>query len=355
MAGGRGTRFWPLSRTDRPKQLLKLFGERTLIEETIERIAPVVPRENIYIITGTHLLKAVRSATRRMLPAGNVIAEPVARNTSPAIALTMAAIMRRNRRGVACVLPSDHTITEPVRFRRVIETAYRIAKKEKRGLVTFGIKPAYPETGYGYVERGERLAGAGLKAPAFSVRAFKEKPDKATAERFVQAGKFYWNSGMFVWSVEAYAGNLKQLDPALLQMVEDVATAPAGSKREMAAVARMFKEAEATSIDYALMEKAKQVFVVEADIGWNDIGSWLSLDGLLPKAGGDISYNCTLVAHSSSNSLAFSPGKVVALLGVSDLIVVDTPDALLVCHRDRTQDVKKIVEELQSRGMRRHL
>ncbi len=355
MAGGRGTRFWPLSRADRPKQLLKLFGEKTLIEETIDRIRSIIPPENIYIVTGQALLPAVKKAVGRSIPQRNVIAEPAARNTSPAIALACAYIRRKNPRAVVSILPSDHLIADRKKYTRLLATAYRVAKKEKRGLITFGIKPNYPETGYGYIERGEIYADRGSESCVFSVNAFKEKPDRTAAEAFLQSGRFYWNSGMFIWSLESYEANLSEVDQKLLHLYLAVAAARPGTRRQVAAVEALYREAEATSIDYALLEKARIVFVVEADMGWNDIGSWPSLEKLLDREGEEIFYNCRILTHSSRRSLAFSPGKLIVLLGVSDLIVVDTPDALLVCHRERSQDVKKIVEELQRRGLHQYL
>ena len=352
MAGGRGTRFWPLSRALLPKQILRLFGERTLLEESIRRLATAVPAENTYIITGEQLLSPIRKIVANLIPRSNVLAEPAARNTSPAIALATAHIHRVDRRALVAILPSDHLITDVRRFRRVLADAFRVARLEKGGLVTFGIKPDYPETGYGYVERGAQYSAV---PGAYSVRAFKEKPDLETAQRFVSSGNYYWNSGMFVWSVESYVSNLQELDPVLLDLNTAVRSAPRGSRREKAAVASLYRDAAATSIDYALLEKARSVYVVEADFGWSDVGSWLSLEKLLARADGDVFHNCNLVADASSRSLVFSPSKLVALIGVSDLIVVDTQDALLVCHRDRSQDVKKIVERLQQRGMTQYL
>ncbi len=352
MAGGRGTRFWPLSRTDRPKQLLKMFGEETLLEETIERIAPLIPPANILIITGENLVRPVRQVTRRLIPARNVLAEPAARNTSPAIALATASVMRRNPKAVLAVLPSDHLIANPRQFLRVLDMAYRTARDETGSLVTLGIAPEYPETGYGYIERAEAF-GQRARVPVCRVHAFKEKPDRQTAERFVESGRYYWNSGMFVWSIESYAANLRDLDPRLLRLVHSVAHASPG--RMKAAIGRLYREAEATSIDYALLERAPLVYAVEADIGWNDIGSWLSLEKCLPSEGDKLYSNARLIAESSRRSLAFAPGKLVAFIGVSDLIVVDTPDALLVCHRDRSQDVKRIVERLQREGLSEYL
>lgn len=354
MAGGRGTRFWPLSRTDRPKQLLKLFADTTLLEETIDRIAPLMPPENIVIVTGESLKRPVKAAVGRMLPARNIIAEPAGRNTSPAIALASAIIRRRNPRAVVSILPSDHLIADGRRFRRLLETAYRVARREKDGLVTFGIKPAYPETGYGYIERGVPYTGPGTRDSMYSVAAFHEKPDRQRAGEFLASGRYYWNSGMFIWSLASYEENLRRLDPALLELYRDVADA--SPRKLQPAIERMYRMAEATSVDYALLEKAPKVFVIEADMGWNDIGSWPSLQELLKQAGGDVSYNCKeIISHSSQRSLIFSPGKLVALLGVSDLIVVDTPDALLVAHRERSQEVKKIVEEVQRRRLVRYL
>lgn len=357
MAGGRGTRFWPLSRTDRPKQLLKLFGDDTLIEQTIRRISPLIPPSQIFIITGRNLQQPIRKATSGLIPARNVLAEPAARNTSPAIALATAFIRRVSSRAVVAILPSDHLIGDGRGFLRVLDTAYSVAKRERSSLVTFGITPEYPETGYGYIERGEAYGGGSAgRAPVHAVKAFKEKPDRETAEEFCRSGRFSWNSGMFVWSIDAYAKNLAVLDPELLALVDGVSAAPRRSRKEAAAIARLYTKAAATSIDYALLEKAPSVFAVEASIGWNDIGSWLSLEKCLPAGPDEIHHNCKeLLAESSRRSLAFAPSKLVALLGVSDLVVVDTADALLICHRDRTQDVKKIVARLEAGGMRRYL
>lgn len=352
MAGGRGTRFWPLSRAKRPKQLLSLFGDRTLLEETLDRIAPLIPSERVLIVTGGALVEPIRRAVGSRVPKANILAEPSARNTSPAIALAAACIRRRDPGAVVAVLPSDHLIAERRRFLRLLRMAAEVARREPKGLVTFGIKPGYAETGYGYIERG-RPYDAARHPGVYAVRAFREKPDAPTAQRFLRSGRYYWNSGMFIWSLDSYEANLAEVDPKLLDLYRRVTVSPARGLR--AAIERLYREAEATSVDYALLERAREVLVIEAEMGWNDIGSWLSLEKLLPREGDGIYYNCRIISASARNSLAFAPGKLVALLGVSDLIVVDTPDALLVTHRERTQDVKKIVEELQRRGWAQYL
>jgi mannose-1-phosphate guanylyltransferase len=352
LAGGSGTRFWPLSRTKTPKQLMSVFGGRSMLQRTVERVLPLRPSG---IIVVTNALQA-EETSRQLAELGScpieVVEEPVGRNTAPAIALAAAVIARRDPDATMLVLPADHYIRDEVEFRRI---AVRAAAAASGGaLVTLGIEPTRPETGYGYIEAGPSTDGGG----ACPVKRFVEKPDLARALEFLDAGNFYWNSGMFIWKVGAIRDELARLMPDLAAAMESLSPAatrdPLLLKQE---VARIYGEIGSESIDYGVMERAARVLVIPASFGWSDVGSWSALPEVIDAGvDGNVAINVgELICHDARESLVYGNGKVAALVGVEGVIVVDTADALLVCHRDRAQDVKKIVEKLQQKGMTDYL
>jgi mannose-1-phosphate guanylyltransferase len=341
LAGGRGTRFWPRSRRARAKQVLNFFGERSLIQQTVDRLRPLLPPERIWILTNDHLRdEIVRQLPE--VPKKQIIAEPAQRNTAPAIGLAAHILNGLDPDSVMGVFPADHIILKPARYLRLVKPAFRAAAQGH--IAVLGIQPRWAETGYGYVEFPESVQ-AGSTVPS-TVLSFREKPDAATAEQFVASGRFCWNAGMFFWRTSVLLGELRRHLPKTTAIIERIP--PFTSRRFGPALAELFPQAENISIDYAALEKAKDVVGLMADdIGWNDVGSWNALHELLPRdPQGNAGRGEALVIDSERTYFDVE-GKLVALLGVKDLVIVDTPDALLVADRGRAQQVGDIVKLLE--------
>jgi mannose-1-phosphate guanylyltransferase len=350
LAGGRGTRFWPRSRTRTPKQLLNIVGDTTMLEQTVERLQPLIPADRIWSVTNS----AQAVALRKQLPAAarrRVLTEPVGRNTAAAIAL--AAIHVRHAAGgdaLLAVLPADHFIALPNAYRKIVEAALNVAREPGR-MVVLGIPPTHPETGFGYIERmGESAAGAAF--PVFAVRRFAEKPQLQTAKEYLASGNHHWNAGMFFWRVSTFMEALRAFLPKTHEALEGLAR-QIGKRGYESALKKIYPKLENISVDYAILERATKesgaprVFVIPAEIGWTDIGSWSAVHQLLAKTSGENIFAGHGHALDAHGNFLWSPGKFVAAIGVHDLIVVDTPDALLICPRDRAQDVGKIVKILE--------
>lgn len=354
LAGGSGTRFWPLSRKKTPKQLMSVFGGKSMLQRTVERVLPLGPKR---VLVVTNALQAEETARQLREYQGecriDVIAEPVGRNTAPAIGLAASIIARYDPDGVMLVLPADHYIVQEEKFRATVLKAREAAMNGY--LVTMGVVPSRPETGYGYIEAEMELRGAG----PYPVKRFVEKPDLARAVEFIDAGNFYWNSGMFAWRADVILDRLMAHMPELaavlarLTFSEDVWELE-DLKPQIEAI---YGEIDGESIDFGVMEKADNVVVIPADFGWSDVGSWSALPEVMaPDQAGNVAINVRQdLALDAGDCLVYGGGKLTALIGVRELIVVDTPDALLVCHRDRAQDVKKVVEELEKRGLAEYL
>jgi len=344
MAGGTGTRFWPRSRRRLPKQLLRITGARTLLQETVHRLRGVVPPAQILVVTHRDHAAEVRRQLPQ-LPAANVLVEPIGRNTAPCLALAALTIAERVPNATLVSLPADHAIGDPARFRATLTEAFALAAR-RRASVTLGIVPTGPETGYGYIHVGAPLGGG-----AFRVRAFVEKPPLAAARRFVSSGEYLWNSGMFAWRVDVLLALFDEHLPAV-----GAALRPAmchAGRRRTAAIARAYRRVAPISIDYGIMEKAKDVIVIRAEFDWNDVGSWAALADLALDRRQRA--QAPVVAVDAARYVVFNPERLVALVGVDDVIVVDAPDAVLICHRDRAQDVRRVVEELQRRRLDTYL
>ncbi len=341
LAGGSGTRFWPLSRNARPKQLLDLFGNGTMLRQAIDRLSGIVPTENIFILTNALQEAEVRRQAPE-LPADNIVAEPARRDTAPAVALGCALIARRDPQASMIVIPSDALILDAAAFRHLAAEALELAGRQ-RALITIGIKPTWPCPSYGYIERAARLEDSSLTHPCYEVARFREKPDAATAAQYLASGNFSWNAGMFIWNVGYVREQLAAHTPQLADFVSRL-TAAADLP---AFIAEEFPLLTPISIDFALMEKAERVLNFEASFDWDDVGSWISVGKYLPQQGEGNVGNTSLSTHKAANNIAFTDsGKRVALVGVSDLIVVDTGDALLVAHRDEADAIKHIVSGL---------
>lgn len=338
LAGGSGTRFWPLSRNAKPKQLLDLFGDGTLLEHAIRRLDGLVPRENILILTNELQADAVRE-NASMLPPENIFAEPAKRDTAPAVALGIGLIAARDPEAVMLVIPADQLIRDTAAYQDVMRDALAAAESSD-GLVTIGIQPTWPCPSYGYIERGENAGIPGLRHAAHEVKRFREKPSPEVAEGFLRQGGFTWNAGMFVWSIPTVTAQLAQHAPELAAFIDELKQTPDLS----AAVAAKFPQLPARSIDYALMEKADRVLNIEATFDWDDVGSWISVAKYLHAYGEDNRANGEITELGSRNNIVFNarPQSRVALLGVEDLIVVQTDDALLVANRNDADAIKNL-------------
>ena len=344
LAGGRGTRFWPRSRKRHAKQVLNFLGERTLIQQTVDRLKPILPPERIWILTNDHLQAEIVQQLPEV-PKRQILAEPAQRNTAPAIGL-MARILRSvDPEAVFGVFPADHMISKPARYLRLIRPAFQAAEQGK--IAVLGIQPRWAETGYGYIEFPRGVEPGSLTP--LPVRKFREKPDSKTAAKFVKAGNFYWNAGMFFWRTSTLLDAMREHLPKTTTLLEAL---PAFKSRQFpTALKEIFPRCENISIDYAVLEKAKNVVGIAADdIGWNDVGSWNAVYELLPRDAADNVHRSEALALGSTGNYVDARGKLVALLGVNNLIVVDTPDALLIADRARAQEVGDLVKQLEERN-----
>lgn len=337
LAGGSGERFWPLSRKTTPKQLLRLFDSKTLLEETVERLQGLVSPENVLILTNQEQETTVRKVLPDH-PENNIVAEPAKRDTAAAIALGVGLIAARNPTATMAVLPADHRIANKSAFQDDLKSAAETA--ERLGdLVTIGITPTWACPGYGYIERGNPLKNSGF----FEVVRFREKPNPDLAEAFVRGGNFYWNAGMFIWSVNSILTEFNRHAPDLATFVSAIR-----HSRDMKKVLEEhFSSLPKISIDYAIMEKATRVLVKPATFDWDDVGSWTAVAKYIKRLPNDNSANCPVTLEASSGNIVFSDQKThIALLGVNDLVVVQAKDAVLVCHRHDVEKIKKIVASI---------
>jgi mannose-1-phosphate guanylyltransferase len=344
MAGGRGTRFWPRSRKRHAKQVLKVFGDRSLIQQTVERLLPLVPAERIWVITN-HDLRPEIARQLPEVPPRQIVAEPAQRNTAPCIGLAAHILRSFDPEALMGVFPADHLITTPKPFQRLVRAAYRAAARNH--LVVFGIRPRWAETGYGYIEFPQGFQPDALK-PVPVVR-FREKPDLATARRYLRAGRFYWNSGIFFWRASVF---LEELEKYLPETARLLAQLPRFADRRFTARLReIYPRCENISVDYAVLEKSRNVVGFPSNaIEWNDVGSWNAVYELLPHDADGNAARGDALFHTSSGNYVDAENKLVALLGVRNLIVVDTPDALLVADRAQAQKVGEIVKALEKQN-----
>jgi mannose-1-phosphate guanylyltransferase len=353
IAGGKGTRFWPLSRSQRPKQLLKILGRRSLISETASRVLSISGRKQTLVVTVAEQLNALRKELRG-LPRKNFLAEPQGNNTAPCIGLAALEVATRDPGAVMVVLPADHWVADINAFRITIGAAVKIAMRQD-SLVTIGIRPNYPETGYGYIMKGKSLGG---KPAAYQVKRFREKPSVSSAQQLIRQGSL-WNSGIFVWKASLLLELLQRYQPTIARGLEQIKKAARGkslaapSPRVRSIVAREYKKMPNISIDYAVLEKSGsegKVLTLEADFGWSDVGSWAAVHRMLPRDENGNAGNGKWLTLGAKNSLIHAGDRLVVLLGVEDTVVVDTPDALLVGNIRRSQEVRELVDELNKKG-----
>ena len=354
LAGGRGTRFWPLSRKKRAKQLLALDGKQTMIQQTVSRLLPLAPAKKFWIITNEDLQPAIAKQLPK-LQKSQILAEPVGRNTAPAIGLAAFLLLRENPGAIIGMFPSDHVIGDEKRFGETLQRAIEIAAAGPN-IVVLGVRPSRAETGYGYIETGGLF-----QADALQVRRFTEKPNAERAAEFVAAGSYFWNSGMFLWSAQTLVDALREHLPKTAALLERIAETY-GMRKFASTFKRLYPECENISIDYAVLEprsakgeEAGNIYCLPADFGWNDLGSWTALHEhhtakSTPPEGNLVAGSAVFLLNARGNYV-HAPEKFVALVGVTDLVVVETPDALLVTTRQHAQDVGKVVKYLDDKKM----
>ena len=365
MAGGTGTRFWPASRNDSPKQLLELVGGESMIRQTVDRLGELVPAERRLIVTNRRLVEAIREQLPEM-PAAAVVGEPCKRDTAPCIGLAALLVSRNDLDATMAVMPADHVIRPAEKFQAAIREAVQLVNELPRRIVTFGIKPTYPAESFGYIHRGNPIDSGSdqrsasvpatrLAAPAFVVNGFKEKPSAETAQKYVASGEYYWNSGIFVWRAGTILDALRKHQPEMLAHVEAIVAAWDTPQRETV-FDREFAAIEGISIDYAVMEHATDVAVIEAPFEWDDLGGWQSLARL---AGTDGSGNTIVGRHlgvATTGSIVRTDDQhLVVTLGLQDMIVVHTPNATLVANKHDEEKIRQIVNELETLGWTEYL
>jgi len=354
MAGGGGTRLWPISRKESPKQLLPLLGKETLFQITVSRLEKIFPPERIFVVTVDEQAQVMQEQAPS-IPSGNYLIEPAARGTASVVGLAAAILRKRDPNAVMAIQSADHHIRNHDLFQYLLRTAFDVA--EKKYLVTLGITPSYPSTGFGYIQQGDALEGD-YKYPVYAVKAFKEKPDEATAQKLLHSGDHSWNSGMFVWHVDTILNEMKRQMPELFETVEKVASVwdtPDGGK----VINKLWYDLASQTIDYGIMEKAERLAVLPAGgLGWSDVGSWDSLfDVLLPDMNGNVASNSQHLGLDTHNSLVYSINeeRLIVTIGMDDVVVVDAGDVLMVCKTDQSQKVKDVVEHLKKHNQDKFL
>ncbi len=360
MAGGAGTRFWPESRAARPKQLLPLAGERTMLQMAVDRLGSLGSAENLWILTGAALMETVQQQLPK-LPQGHIVGEPCKRDTAPCIGLAALLLSRHDPQATMVVMPADQVISPDEKFQQAISAAAELVEQRPERIVTFGIKPTYAATSFGYIERGEPLTASAAKQPkdgalaAYQVSRFREKPPVEVAKEYLASGKFYWNSGIFVWRAATIIAALQERQPEMLARLRTIVAAWEQTNAQEV-FAREFAAIKGISIDYAVMEQAKEVAMIEAPFTWDDVGTWQAVARL---GGADADGNTVAGRHlgidTSGSIIRSDKQHLVATVGVSDLIVVHTPDATLVANRHDEEAIRKIVKLLEERGWREYL
>jgi mannose-1-phosphate guanylyltransferase len=346
MAGGGGTRLWPLSRKNRPKQVLPLTEERTMFQVTVERVRNIFPPDHIYIVTGRELASSMQDIAPE-IPSRNFIIEPTGRDSGPAAGLGTAIIAERDPEAVIAVLSADHHIANEQRFCLALECAYGFA--EQGHLITLGIEPSYAATGFGYIQRGDVIAQCG-DFTMYQSRRFTEKPDETTAQAFIASGLYSWNAGIFIWKASQALAEFQRQQPDMYNQLTQIAAAPDH-------IDQIWKSIKKISLDYAIMEGAKNIAIIPVEIGWSDIGTWATLFDVLKRDEYGNATRSTTDGHiqiDTHDTLIVSD-KMVVTIGIDNLVIVETKDAILVCHKDRAQDVRDAVQQLKDTGRESHL
>ncbi len=346
MAGGSGTRFWPKSTQKLPKQFLSLFGEGTMIQNTARRIENIIAQDRVLVVTNDSYVDIVKDQLP-LVPEENIVGEPVAKNTAPCVAIAAEMLVRKDPDAVMVVLPADHHIKNPERFNAYLKAAVEKAESGDH-LVTIGINPDRPETGYGYIHGDNSTKQIFNQKDIHPVKAFKEKPDLKTAQTFLDSGDYYWNSGMFIWSAKTILAELQKYLPKMYDQVKTAGKKIYGEEHE-SAIATFYHSCESVSIDYGIMEHAQSVFVVPGEFGWNDVGSWTAVYDLGDKdaAGNVVHAEHSTFSEAQKNYVYTESGKMISVVGLEGIAVVETEDAILVCKLDKAQNVKDIVQQLK--------
>jgi mannose-1-phosphate guanylyltransferase len=350
MAGGRGERFWPESRSSRPKQFLTLTGNRSMIQQSVDRISSMIPPDHVFVVLGqTHLELAKEQLPE--IPEENLLVEPVGRNTAPCIGLAAVHIHRRDPNGVMLVFPADHLIQGQSDFLSCLDQCFDWASKGDN-LVTIGISPSRPETGYGYIEREDHAIDTGPFV--YEVRRFVEKPDAEKATAFLQTGRFYWNSGIFIWKAETILNRIMEHLPELSKGLIQIASC-IGTEDEADVLNEVFPSLPAISVDYGIMEKSPQILMVQGDFGWDDLGSWGALASIGDRDARGMNTRGTFVGHDNDDCFVYCDQGLVAALGVENLIIVKSGDVVMVCDKNRTQEVRELVRLCKENELHRYL
>jgi mannose-1-phosphate guanylyltransferase len=354
MAGGVGTRFWPKSRGTSPKQFLEIFGKGTMVENSLERLKPLVDQNNMFVVTNRVQVEMLRKLVPWMSP-DHILAEPLGRNTAACVGLAALWIERINPEGLMVVSPADHIVRNNDEFLRILRLAIRVAE-EKDALVTIGIKPTHPETGYGYIQSAEEEIDRNeyRSEGVYRVKTFAEKPNLETAERFLQSGDFLWNSGMFVWKARVILREIELHLPDLYEQLRDIGET-IGTQVYEQTLEHAYRIIRSISVDYGIMEKAGNVFVVKGDFGWSDVGSWDEVVRLTPKDADGNSTKGRVFAFDTRNNYIDAGNKLVAAIGIEDLVVISTDDALLICRKGKSQEVKDVVDFIRRKQMNDYL
>lgn len=348
LAGGGGTRFWPLSRKDLPKQFLNLTGSDIMVNETIDRLAGFVDKKDIFIVTSAAQTALTLETTEGRIEKDHILSEPAARNTAACIGYAAMEIVKKYNDGIMCILPSDHYIKDQDAYLKLMNQAVEAARQTDQ-LVTIGIKPTFAATGYGYIKAEKKQ-----ESSYYRVEDFVEKPDVKTAKTYLQEGCYLWNSGMFVWKASTILSYYERLLPDIYGALHEIGEAM-GTEVEQATIELIYPTIPKISIDYGIMERAKEVIVIEGNFGWNDVGSWDALQGLYDADdNGNVIYG-EQIHIDTKNCISYAKTKLIAAIGVEDLIIVEADDAILVCHKDKAQEVRKVVEELRDQGKEQYL
>ena len=354
MAGGSGTRFWPASRALQPKQLLALVGETSMLNQTIQRLSGTVPYEQTLVVTNKRLIETIRNDMPEF-PESSLVGEPCKRDTAPCIGLAALLVSRNDPDATMVVMPADHVIRSTGRFKEAVEQATAMVDRSPDQIVTFGIRPNYAAEIFGYIQRGARIDLSGEVAPTHVVKSFREKPDAATATQYLNTGDYYWNSGIFIWKAKTILSALEEREPEMLAHLQKIAEAW-GTDRQQEVFEKEFTAINGISIDYAVMEHAKNVAVIEAPFDWDDLGSWRSLARLL---GTNKDENTIVGKHlgfnTSDSIIRSTDDHLIVTLGLKDCIVVHTPDATLVADKRQEESIRQVVKELEARGWNEHL
>lgn len=341
MAGGRGERFWPMSRAHLPKQFLSLTQDgKTMIQQTVERILPLVEMEDIFVVTNVNYRELVKEQLPG-LPHENILCEPMGKNTAPCIGLGAVHVAKKYQDAMMIVLPSDHIISYHKIFLQTLEDACDVAQ-EGENLVTLGMTPTYPETGYGYIKFNSNVQ----YKRAYEVDCFVEKPDVNTAKRYIESEEYLWNSGMFIWKASSILHNIERLMPETFEILTTIQSA-IGTEREQTVVEEEYATFSSQSIDYGVMEKAKHIYILSGSFGWDDAGSWLAVSRVnKSNEFGNVVFG-NVVSVNTKNSIIQGQERLIATVGVHDLVVVDTQDAVLICHKDHTEEIKTVLQNLK--------